>query len=227
MVTIRYGAGTSIPEAKAPNGGMTWILGQLLRTIVQSLILTVFVWCIMFAFEQVLPFLGAWALSTVVMIAFRLHRLVGPGRSRWGRAVSRAADQVTSAQFAVMQQGGSLMASTLPGNSRGGGPAANWLDPLPPTLEHRFKRMYRHTDRLTYAVVAERHYDAGVRPILVDLAADRLRRFHGIDLATQPGPARAVLGPDLWQAIYAPLPRPPTTADLDRWIATLERLARR
>ena len=85
--------------------------------------------------------------------------------------------------------------------------------------------MYRHVDRLSYAVVATRHYESGVRPVLAEMARDRIRRHHGIDLSEEPERARAVLGEDLWRALTeAPIDAPPTTADLDRWLTRLERL---
>jgi hypothetical protein len=84
--------------------------------------------------------------------------------------------------------------------------------------------MYRHVDRLTYAVGAPRHYDSGVRPVLTELARDRLRRHHGIDMTNEPERARAELGEDLWRALTAPMETAPTTKDLDRWLTQLERL---
>ena len=46
-----------------------------------------------------------------------------------------------------------------------------------------------------------------LRPLLDDLAAHRLRRTHGIDLATQPDAARRLLGDEPWALITEPADR--------------------
>ena len=49
------------------------------------------------------------------------------------------------------------------------------------------------------AQVSPRHYDLVTRPLLIQLLASRLADRHRIDLAKEPGRARAVVGEDVWR----------------------------
>jgi hypothetical protein len=79
--------------------------------------------------------------------------------------------------------------------------------------------------RLSWGSVDPDRFRERVRPVLVDLALERLRSRHGIDPATQPEEARRILGESLWQMVTGPPPsRCPTRPELSRMVAELERI---
>jgi hypothetical protein len=195
---------------------LPWLSKELVVTLVQSGLLALLVWWVMASFGTVTHLVGTWAVAAVAIMAIRLHRIAMPV-SAHKRAAARSVLRASDARNE--QVAASLVAPAHPHRA-----GEQWFDPLPPTLERRFARLYRHVDRLSYAVVAPRHYEAGVRPVLAELARDRVRRYHGIDLTDEPARAREVLGEDLWQALTGPLSAAPTTADLDRWLTRLEGL---
>jgi hypothetical protein len=183
---------------------------------VQGLAVAILVRLVLTAFGEMVPVVDAWAVATVCVLAIRLHRTVLPPGER------RRASRMAARRLALRVQRETAAYASLTGDRGAFEPYG--VDPLPPTLERRFARMYRHTDRLSYAVVAERHFDAGVRPVLADLARDRLRRYAGIDPSAHPDLAQHALGPELWRALEQPLSGPPTLTDIDRWVTSLERL---
>lgn len=78
---------------------------------------------------------------------------------------------------------------------------------------------------LSWSSVDAERFDQRVRPRLVRLAEDRLRRQHGIEPAAQPEAARRIVGESLWQLMTAgPSPRPPTPAQLSRLLAEIGRI---
>lgn len=186
-----------------------WLAVQLVVTLLQSLVLALLVQWLLLGFGRTVGVVGPWAVALVAMTALRLQRLALPGTG-----ARRRRRRAAHARGALGE----------PGSTAVGRAALEPMAPLPETLDRRFRRLARHADRLTYAVVATRHYDNGVRPVLADLATDRLRRHHGIDTTAEPERAREVMGEDLWQALMLDRPQPPTTADLDRWLTTLEQL---
>lgn len=211
---------------------MRWTTVQLLIVLVQSLLVIVVVQAVMLSVGSGVPLASSWAIGVVAVGALRLQRLALPKKSRRKRggsmtdyierigyetAAKESGLTVTPAQRAT--------ARTLASSFGASSPAPiHWAAPLPETLEHRFARMYRHVDRVTYAVAETRHYDSGVRPVLVEIARDRLRRYHGVDLSTEPARSRVLMGDDLWNAITATPARTPTVEDLNRWITGLEGL---
>lgn len=208
------------PEAKpAPEADrvIQWIAKELVITVLQSLVLALVVAFVTASFGTSVHLLGTWAVSVVAILAIRLHRTAMPASAR-NRSVVR------SVRGSVNAWHEERAASFLPPSSVTKREREQWFDPLPPTLERRFSRMYRHVDRLSYAVVETRHYAAGVRPVLAEIARDRLRRHHGIELDENPERARAILGEDVWRALNGLIEHPPTTEDLDRWLTQLERL---
>lgn len=216
MVTARPTSANGTGAAVGA-GVVGWVARELCIVVALSLGLALLMGSIMIGFGRHAPIVGIWGVAIVSVMALRLHRVVLPD-SRRRRSVLKAAMRTNDAETELARR-------SLVGQAGGtAAQSAMWIESLPPTLERRFRRVYRHTDRITYAVVAARHYDTGVRPVLADLADDRLRRHHGIDMADEPARARAVLGEDLWHAISAPRTAPPTTADLDRWLTALERL---
>ena len=62
------------------------------------------------------------------------------------------------------------------------------------------------------------------QPTLAALAAARLQRRHGIDMAYYPADAAAITGEWLWDLITTTEPRTPTPADIDRAVAAIENL---
>ncbi len=185
-----------------------WTTTQLVLTLVQSLVLAVIVRSVVLSFGQLVSIGSAWAVALIAVAAVRLQRLALPGtgsrRERKRRRLQADREQASA------------------------GAAARAREPvaaLPETVDRRFRRLARHTDRLTYAVVATRHYESGVRPVLAELARDRLRRHHGIDMTAEPDRAREVMGDDLWQSLTSAREQPPTTTDLSRWLTALERLS--
>ena len=193
-----------------------WLAKELGLALLQSVILACLLQLVLVSFGTSAHLIGTWAVAAVALLAIRLHRTAMPPSSRkLAASRSRSHDIDARNELAAV----SIVAGRSPHRA-----ADDWFDPLPPTLERRFARLYRHVDRLSYAVVAPRHYDAGVRPVLAELARDRVRRHHGIDLADEPARARAVLGEDLWRALTEPLDAPPTTGDIERWLARLEGL---
>ncbi len=104
--------------------------------------------------------------------------------------------------------------------------------PLPRTVggpppDRPFERLDRLEDRLSWGIRTAHHFDSGVRPVLTGIAADRLRRRHGIDLAREPERARHLLGDDLWRLVTPAQPgpvRPPAPQELAGWVSRLESL---
>lgn len=79
--------------------------------------------------------------------------------------------------------------------------------------------------RLSWGSVDPDRFRERVRPVLVDLAVERLRSRHGVDPVTRPEDARRILGESLWQLMTGPPPsRPPTRPELSRLVEDLERI---
>ena len=70
----------------------------------------------------------------------------------------------------------------------------------PAALDYRLVRLRRD---LRDALERDDRPDT-VHAVLVDLAAERLRAHHGVDLTTQPEEARALAGPELWAYLTTP-----------------------
>jgi hypothetical protein len=79
--------------------------------------------------------------------------------------------------------------------------------------------------RLSWGSVDPDRFRERVRPVLVDLALERLRSRRGVDPGTQPEEARRILGESLWQMVTGPPPsRCPTRPELSRLVEALERI---
>jgi hypothetical protein len=79
--------------------------------------------------------------------------------------------------------------------------------------------------RLSWGSVDADRFRERVRPVLVDLALERLRSRRGVDPRTQPEEARRILGESLWQMVTGPPPsRCPTRPELSRLVEALERI---
>lgn len=78
--------------------------------------------------------------------------------------------------------------------------------------------------RLSWGAADADRFRDRVRPLLVELADDRLRTRRGVDPDTDPEHAREILGEPLWQLRTAPPARSPSRAELTALVAALERI---
>lgn len=79
---------------------------------------------------------------------------------------------------------------------------------------------------LSWAATDVDRFETRLRPLLVGLVDERLRR-RGIDRRRQPDRAREVMGEDLWELISparAGARTPPGAGRIRRWVSALERL---
>lgn len=189
-----------------------WLAAQLLMTLLQSFVLALAVRWMILGYGRSVGVASSWAVALVAVGAVRLQRLALPGTG------ARKRRRLAQLERAADRTGGAVVSQVL------GRPGLELAAPLPETLDRRFRRLARHADRLTYSIVETRHFASGVRPVLAELADDRLRRHYGIDLAAEPDRARAVMGDDLWQTLTVDRTEPPTAVELDRWLTALEAL---
>ncbi len=95
----------------------------------------------------------------------------------------------------------------------------------PPPPDDGFLELASLVQRLSWGSVDADRFDQRVRPLLVDIATERLRSRHGVDPATQPERARRILGDSLWQLMTGPpAGRGPSPRELSRLVDGLERL---
>lgn len=83
------------------------------------------------------------------------------------------------------------------------------------TLEHR----------LAWGSVDTERFESRVRPLLVQVAAERLRLRHGIDHTRQPDRARSIVGDDLWTLMVGPVAGgTPSQREMRRIMDRIERI---
>ncbi len=70
--------------------------------------------------------------------------------------------------------------------------------PSPPPRPNALTRL---EDQVLLATTAALDVYVGLRPLLRDVAAQRLRMRHGVDLDVDPGRARALLGDEAWELV--------------------------
>lgn len=87
-----------------------------------------------------------------------------------------------------------------------------------------FARIGHITGLLDFVPAEARHFEYGVRPLLVDLIDDRLRRHHRIDRRTQPELARQIVGEELWTLVEVEQRQSPSARRLRGWVEAIERL---
>lgn len=102
-------------------------------------------------------------------------------------------------------------------------------DPLPPSTEtdppaDGLLQLTSMESRLSWGSTDPDRFRDRVRPLLVELATDRLRSRRGVDPRTDPESARAILGDPLWQLMTGPLTRSPSRAELTRMVESIERI---
>lgn len=93
--------------------------------------------------------------------------------------------------------------------------------PVAPGIDHRVSAL---ETLLRRSVEDPTAYERRLRPLLEDLAAHRLRRSHGVDLATQPEAARRLLGDETWALVTQPAGSRVVPAQLERAVAAIEHL---
>lgn len=92
----------------------------------------------------------------------------------------------------------------------------------------------RRTDELMKGILdsgRERRTGAGaplfvrrVRPLLAELARDRLVRRHGVDPVLEPDRARQLTGDAVWKLVTDTRPRTASLAEIERAVEAIERL---
>ena len=100
-------------------------------------------------------------------------------------------------------------------------------EPPPPREEHAdgFDELAPLEHRLSWGSVDADRFGSRVRPLLADIAADRLWSRRGVDVRTEPDRARRIVGEPLWELMTGPPPtRAPGRAELTRLVEALERI---
>jgi hypothetical protein len=102
------------------------------------------------------------------------------------------------------------------------------LPPLPPSTEFAdrpFAAARRWEDRLAWTRDDTTSFNRTIRPLIVALAAERLRQRHGVSLdAGPPERVRTLLGEPLWTFVTRPVDRPPKPRELAVLVDRLEEL---
>jgi hypothetical protein len=82
----------------------------------------------------------------------------------------------------------------------------------------------RWESRLEWGHDSADRFSRAVRPRLVEFVDERLRQRHGINRATDPDAARAVLGDPLWTFLHSPVVKVPAPRELAAHVARMEEL---
>jgi hypothetical protein len=93
-----------------------------------------------------------------------------------------------------------------------------------PTVDGLYSATASWDNRLTWTQRDASRFDTQVRPMLGELADERLRQRHGLTRATDPTRARALLGDPLWTFLATPVTRSPTPKHLAAVVSRLEEL---
>jgi hypothetical protein len=102
-------------------------------------------------------------------------------------------------------------------------PSARVTTPDPGVSEY-FVRLRQLERRLETAATDPDDYDWAIRPMLVQLAADRLLYRHGIRYQIQPVRAREIVGDELWEIMTQPLRQPSRPVSRQRLTALVEQI---
>ncbi|GIG89476.1 hypothetical protein [Plantactinospora endophytica] len=82
----------------------------------------------------------------------------------------------------------------------------------------------RWETKLAWSQGEPERFSRAVQPVLGELVDEVLRQRHGVDRATDPERARALLGEPLWNFIDTPPKRTPAPRDIAAIVAQLEKL---
>jgi hypothetical protein len=86
------------------------------------------------------------------------------------------------------------------------------------------RAVLRWEQRLAWHADAPETYDQQLRPVLRELADERLRQRHGVTIAADPRQARELLGEPLWGMLTSAHRRGPSMRDVVRAVALFEGL---
>lgn len=129
------------------------------------------------------------------------------------------------AAFALSVLGAIGWRSAAAVRRRGGQPADPVVHvPRAASYSAAFARIGHITGLLDFVPAEARHFEYGVRPLLVDLVDDRLRRHHGIDRRARPDLARQIVGEELWTLVTTEQEESPSSRRLRAWVEAIERL---
>ncbi|MDQ2837105.1 MAG: hypothetical protein M3Y42_07985 [Actinomycetota bacterium] len=101
-------------------------------------------------------------------------------------------------------------------------PVEDWAPAPPASGEEYFVKLRQLERRLQGASVDSEKFEWNVRPVLTELAAERLRHRHGINFAREAEQARAIVGEQLWQMMTTPQNGPPSAHQLHELVAAIE-----
>ena len=91
-------------------------------------------------------------------------------------------------------------------------------------FDRPFARFRVLREQMEYGLRSADRFERVVRPLMVSLLFDRLRRSHGVDWRRQPERARELMDEELWRLVWAPPSIPPTPQTLAAMISGIERL---
>lgn len=101
-------------------------------------------------------------------------------------------------------------------------PVENWSPERPADSAEYFVKLRHLERRLQGASVDSEKFEWNVRPVLTELAAERLRHRYGINVDRESEQARAILGEQLWQMMTTPQNGPPSARRLYELVAAIE-----
>ena len=87
-----------------------------------------------------------------------------------------------------------------------------------------FARMGVLRQQVEWGVESPQRFGQVLQPTIRSIAADRLRRNHGIDPAADRERCRELLGDDRWQLVSGAATTAPTVADLEHLVERIEKL---
>jgi hypothetical protein len=120
----------------------------------------------------------------------------------------------------VVAAGWRLLRATVP-------PPEAPPEPTPPRQDpgDGFDELATLEHSLSWGSVDADRFGQRVRPLLVGIAADRLRSRRGVDPRSQPDQARRIVGESLWELMTGPPPtRCPSRAELTSLVEGIEQI---
>jgi len=90
--------------------------------------------------------------------------------------------------------------------------------------EQPFHRLRFVAQRVQWSQQSPASFEQALRPALFELAADGLRRNHGIDVSRDPDRGAALLGSGAWQTLSSRASAAPTVQQLEDLVTRIEQL---